>query len=210
MRTTPLPIAPAPDSRDPMWVHRFGRTERFAHWWTMLMITIALLTGLGLGDDDAGGPLLLVHVLAVVSIGVGLAVALVIGDRRMLLQSARRLFAFDQRDAAWVRARIEHPFSRDVHRDWGMFNTGQKLLAWALSISVVAVIVTGIQSWSAGGEGGNHGTAVAICMVLVGAHIFMAVVNPSTRPALRGMVFGFVRRSWAATHHAAWLRDHHG
>jgi formate dehydrogenase subunit gamma len=33
----------------------------------------------------------------------------------------------------------------------------------------------------------------------------MAVVNPSTRPALRGMVFGRVRRSWAAQHHRAWL-----
>jgi formate dehydrogenase subunit gamma len=209
MATAPLPIAPVQVSRDDMWVHRFGRTERFVHWWTMLMITIALLTGLGL-SDDAGGPLLLVHVLAVVSIGVGLSAALIIGDRRALLQSARRLFSFDPRDGAWIRARVEHPFSRDIHRDWGMFNTGQKLLAWALSISLVAVVGTGIQSWSAGGEGGSHGTAVVISMILVGAHIFMAVVNPSTRPALRGMVFGIVRRSWAATHHAAWLREHHG
>ena len=36
-------------------------------------------------------------------------------------------------------------------------------------------------------------------------HVFMAVVNPATRPALPGMVFGRMRRSWAARHHRAWL-----
>jgi formate dehydrogenase subunit gamma len=35
----------------------------------------------------------------------------------------------------------------------------------------------------------------------------MAVLNPATNHALRGMVFGKVRRSWAARHHAGWLED---
>ena len=145
--------------------------------------------------------------LAVALIGVGLVAAVLVGDRRALLRAARRLFSFDQRDAAWLHARLRHPLSRDIHREWGMFNTGQKVLAWALSISIAVVIVTGIQSWSAGGEGGNHDTAILLSMVLLGAHVFMAVVNPATRPALAGMVFGRVRRSWAATHHEAWLND---
>jgi cytochrome b subunit of formate dehydrogenase len=88
-----------------------------------------------------------------------------------------------------------------------MFNTGQKLLAWALATSMVAVIVTGFQSWSAGAEGGLHGAAVAVTMALLSAHLFMAVVNSATRPAFAGMVFGRVRRSWAATHHNEWLND---
>jgi cytochrome b subunit of formate dehydrogenase len=35
-------------------------------------------------------------------------------------------------------------------------------------------------------------------------------VNPATRPALRGMVRGYVSRSWAAKHHAQWLRESDG
>jgi formate dehydrogenase subunit gamma len=89
-----------------------------------------------------------------------------------------------------------------------MFNPGQKMLAWAISGSVAAVVVTGVQAWfTHSGEGGLHGTAVVITAVLLSAHVFMAVVNPATRPALRGMVFGRVSRSWAAEHHGEWLGD---
>ena len=64
------------------WVHRFGRTERFVHWWTVLMLSVALLSGLGMGDDGGGGPLLMVHVSAVAMIALGLAGALLFGQRR--------------------------------------------------------------------------------------------------------------------------------
>ena len=36
-------------------------------------------------------------------------------------------------------------------------------------------------------------------------HFFLAVVNPGTRPALRGMLLGTVDRAWAEHHHAAWV-----
>ena len=90
-----------------------------------------------------------------------------------------------------------------------MFNPAQKALAWALTGAVTLVIYTGIQAASAGGDdaGGLHATAVIVAMVLLGAHIFMAVLNPATNHALNGMVFGRVRRSWAAQHHGGWLKD---
>jgi formate dehydrogenase subunit gamma len=93
-----------------------------------------------------------------------------------------------------------------------MFNPAQKALAWALSGAIVVVIYTGIQSLSAGGEdsAGPHATAVIVAMVLLGAHIFMAALNPATNHALVGMVFGRVRRSWAAKHHNGWLKDQSG
>jgi formate dehydrogenase subunit gamma len=140
-----------------------------------------------------------------VLIGVGLAAVVILGDRRAILRSAHRLLGFDGRDAAWVRARLRHPFHASGEPEWGMFNTGQKLLAWAVGASIAAVIVPGAQSWSAGGEGGFRGAAVAVAVTLLSAHFFMAVVNRTTRPALAGMVFGRVRRSWAAKHHSEWL-----
>jgi formate dehydrogenase subunit gamma len=196
-----------PDVKSPpeAWVHRFGRTERFVHWWTVLMLSVAVLSGFAMGDDGGSGPMLTVHVASVVMIGVGIAAAMLFGQHRALLTAARRLFLFDRRDAAWLRARVGDPFHPDANPTWGMFNTGQKILAWALSTSVIIVIVTGVLSWSQGGEGGLHGAAVLLTGLLLAAHVFMAVVNPGTRPALHGMVFGRVRRSWAAKHHRAWL-----
>ena len=191
----------APDA----WVHRFGRTERFVHWWTVLMLAVAVISGFGMGDDGGSGPILMVHVGAVVLLAVGFAGALLFGDHRAVFAAVQRLFIFDRRDVAWVRVRVHNPFHPDADPAWGMFNTGQKLLAWALSTSVVLVIVTGVLSWSQGGEGGLHGAAVLLTGLLLSAHLFMAVVNPRTRHALHGMVFGRVSRAWAATHHRAWL-----
>ena len=188
------------------WIQRFGRTERFAHWWTVLMLSIAVVSGMGMGDDGGSGPLLVVHVGAVALMGSGFVAALVFGERRALLDAAQSLFVFDRRDAAWLRARVRDPFHPDANPSWGMFNTGQKALAWTLAASVMTVIVTGIVSWSHG-EGGLHGAAVLLTGILLAAHIFMALLNRATRPALHGMVFGDVRRSWAAEHHGAWLQS---
>lgn len=209
VRGSMAPLRPVQDqtpTATDSWVPRFGRTERFAHWWTVAMLAAALLTGLAMGDDAESGSLLTAHVGAVVLIGFGLLVAVVVGDGRAMSRATLRLFTFDRRDAEWVLARVRHPWGGRSAHEWGMFNTGQKLLAWAVAGSVAAVVVTGIQSWSAGAEeGGPHATAVVVTVVLLSAHVFMAVVNPSTRPALHGMVFGRVRRSWAAKHHGAWL-----
>ena len=190
------------------WVQRFGMTERFAHWWTMLMVTIALATGLALGEEAESGTLLTVHWGSVALIGVGYTFALVIGDARALLRATWSLFAFDRRDATWFRSRLRHPFGGN-HGDHGMFNPGQKALAWALTATMAAVILTGIQSLSAKGEdaAGPHAAAVIAAMVLVGFHVFMAALNPATSHALAGMTRGKVRRSWAAVHHGRWLDD---
>ena len=71
------------------------------------------------------------------------------------------------------------------------------------------MIYTGIRAALAGGDdaGGPHSVAIVAAMVLLGAHVFMAVLNPGTNHALHGMVFGRVRRSWAAKHHGGWLKD---
>jgi len=192
------------------WVHRFGRTERFAHWWTVLMMAVALATGLMLGDDGAdGGPMLTAHWGAVVMIGVGLLCALLLGDTRALLRAAWNLFSVDRRDMVWVRDHLHKQQPGASHGDYGMFNPAQKALAWALATAVAAVIYTGIRAATAGGDnaGGAHVTAVVVAAVLLGAHVFMAVLNPATNHALNGMVFGRVRRSWAAKHHGGWLKD---
>jgi formate dehydrogenase gamma subunit len=193
------------------WVRRFGLTERFAHWWTVSLFVAALLTGSAMGDEARSGTMLTAHVAAVVLLFVGVFAALMFGDHRALLRAARQLVSFDRTDVAWALARVRHPLRRSDEHRWGMFNTGQKLLAWSVGVAMAAVIGTGIQSWSAGGgdggEGGAHSAAVTLASVLLGAHVFMAVVNPTTRPALAGMVFGRVRRSWAAKHHSKWLDD---
>ncbi len=189
-------------------VHRFGRTERLLHWWIVLLFGLALLTGVAMGDEAESGSLLRLHIGSVVFIGIGIVVALTFGDAVAILRSAKELFIFDRTDISFLVTTVRHP-GHVGHTHWGKFNIGQKVLAWSLLGSLAAVIVTGINSWSAGeGASGPHAAAVVVTLTLLGAHIFMAVINPTTRPALPGMIIGHVRRSWAAEHHPAWLEDH--
>jgi formate dehydrogenase subunit gamma len=196
------------DVEDDARVHRFGRTERLLHWWVVVMFAAALLTGIAMGDESESGSLLKLHIGSVALIGIGFVVALVVGDSRAVLSSAKDLFIFDRTDLKFVVNLFSHP-GQSGHVRWGKFNIGQKILAWTLVASVAAIIVTGINSWSAGeGASGPHAAAVAVALVLLGAHVFMALINPATRPALPGMIFGSVRRTWAAKHHPAWLEEH--
>ena len=92
--------APTTTTEESEWVRRFGLTERFAHWWTVLMVAVALGTGLALGDEGAeSGTLLTAHWGAVVLLGVGLLAALALGDTRALLRATAQLFSIDRRDA---------------------------------------------------------------------------------------------------------------
>jgi hypothetical protein len=59
-----------------VWVQRFGRTEWFVHWWTVLWLSVAVLSGLSMGDDSGGGPLLTLHGSAVAMMALSLAAAL--------------------------------------------------------------------------------------------------------------------------------------
>ena len=194
-------VMSGPDDR----VERFGVTERLLHWWIVAMFASALLSGIALGDEAESGPVLYVHIGSVILIGVAIVFALVFGNTMAVLRSAKDLLIFDRTDLSFVLNSIGHP-SRRSHVRWGKFNIGQKVLAWSLIASLSAVVVTGINSWSSGeGASGPHAAAVLLTLALLTAHVFMAVINPSTRPALPGMIFGHVRRSWATEHHIAWL-----
>lgn len=198
----------------PLFVHldgartdRFALTERLLHWWTVSMFTIALLTGFWMGNEfETGTTQFNLHVASVILIGAGIVVALVFGSARSVLRSLKALFIFDRVDVAGITARLKDPLHRRGDVRWGKFNPGQKLLAWCLLASVVALVLTGISSWQTGGDlYAHHQLAAFVCLALLCAHVFMALLNPSTRPALPGMVFGTVKRSWAAKHHAEWL-----
>jgi cytochrome b subunit of formate dehydrogenase len=56
-------------------------------------------------------------------------------------------------------------------------------------------------------DGAIHNVAGVAIIVLVCGHLYMAVINPATRHALRGITTGYVDAEWAAHHHGAWTAD---
>jgi formate dehydrogenase subunit gamma len=195
---------------DAAYVRRFSRTERAVHWIHATAFFVLLGSGLvlyvpSLSRLVARRPLVKdVHVYTAVVWLVALALVVALGDRRGLRRTARELDLFDDDDRLWLRG---------ARRPQGRFNAGQKLNAALTAAFAVLFAVSGFLLWL--GERDTtfrfastillHDGLMYVSLVLVAGHLYLALIYPATRHALRGMTLGSVRRDWAAQHHAKWI-----
>jgi formate dehydrogenase subunit gamma len=184
---------------------RFSRTERAAHWLVAAAFAVMLLSGTQVPHHWSATTLWFdVHVGAAVVLVAGLAGLLLGRGGRRLWSTVRELRRLDAADRAWLSpSRI---LQRRPPPPVGRFNGGQKVNARLALAGLTGLYVTGLVLITAGGAlGGLHGPFAVLTSVLVGAHIYMAALNPSTRPALRGMTLGSVDREWAEHHFPRWV-----
>lgn len=187
---------------------RFSRTERAAHWLVAAAFAVMLLSGTQVPHHwTATTPWFDVHIGAAIVLVAGLAGLLLGRGGRRLWSTLRELRRLDAADRAWLSP------SRIVQRrpppPVGRFNGGQKINARLALAGLTALYVTGLVLVLAGGGplGGLHGPFAVLTSLLIAGHIYMAVLNPSTRPALRGMTRGSVDRTWAEHHFPRWVEE---
>jgi formate dehydrogenase subunit gamma len=194
----------------PRRVRRFSRTERTLHWANALGFFVLLASGLILYLPDLAvavgrRPLIKdIHFWSGVAWVVVLALVILLGDRRGLRRTARELDGFDGDDLRWLTARKPRP--------QGRFNAGQKLNAALTAAFTVLFAVSGVLLWL--GERNTefrfastvlvHDGLMYVSLVLLVGHLYLAVLHPATRHALRGITLGSVDEEWAAKHHAKW------
>jgi formate dehydrogenase subunit gamma len=191
-------------------VRRFSRTERALHWANALGFFVLLASGLvlylpSLAVVVGRRPLVKdVHFWS----GIGwislLVLIALLGDRRGLLRTARELDAFEADDVRWLRRRRPAP--------QGRFNAGQKVNASLTAAFAVLFLVSGLLLWL--GERDTrfrfastvllHDGLMYVSLVLLAGHLYLALIHPATRHALRGMTVGSVDETWAARHHPKW------
>ena len=112
-----------------------------------------------------------------------------------LRAAADELDRFDDDDRAWVAWSVTR---RGAEPPQGRFNAGQKLNAAMIAGLMVVFTVSGtlmyLSEVNARFRGTNailiHDVAMVVAIPLVLGHLFLVLVNPSTRPSLRGMVRG--------------------
>jgi formate dehydrogenase subunit gamma len=192
------------------YVRRFSRTERTLHWANALVFFTLLGSGLVLylpSLSSLVGRRPFVKDLHLWS-GIGwialLALVVLLGDRRGILRTARELETFDGDDVRWLLRRRPAP--------QGRFNAGQKLNASLTAAFMVLFAASGILLWV--GERDTrfrfastvilHDGLMFVSLGLLAGHLYLAVLHPATRHALRGMTVGTVSEEWAARHHAKW------
>jgi len=192
------------------YVRRFSRTERTLHWANAIGFFLLLATGLILYLPSLAvlvGRRPLIQDLHFWS-GVGwvcvLAAILLAGDRRGLARLAREVDRFDRDDLRWLLGRRPAP--------QGRLNAGQKLNTALTAAFTLLFLVSGLLLWF--GERDTrfrfastvllHDGLMYAALVLLVGHLYLAVIHPATRHALRGITLGTVDEEWAARHHAKW------
>jgi formate dehydrogenase subunit gamma len=198
--------------RDAVYVRRFSRTERALHWIHATAFFALLGTGLvlyvpSLSALIARRPLVKdLHVYTAVIWIAALALVVAVGDRRGLRRTLRELDLFDEDDRLWLQR---------IPRPQGRFNAGQKLNAALTGAFALLFAVSGFLLWL--GERDTrfrfantilvHDGLMYVSLVLLVGHLYLALIYPATRHALRGMTLGSVRRDWAYRHHRKWVED---
>ena len=100
----------------------------------------------------------------------------------------------------------------------GRFNAGQKLNALLTAAFALLFVVSGFFLWLGerdhrflfDGTGTVHELLTLASVGLLVGHLYLAVIHPSTRHALRGITLGDVREDWAREHHAKWVETERG
>ena len=203
----------------PVYVRRFWPEERSLHWLLAVTFLILLATGLILylpafAELAANRRLWKsLHLGAAIAFWAGLVVLVASDTGGRLRTTASEVDRFDEDDLRWMRWVVTR---RGDEPPQGRFNAGQKLNTAVVFGLMLVFSVSGLlmylQETDAAVRGRTsailvHDVATWIAVPLVAGHLYLVLVNPSTRHSLRGMVLGTVRRDWARRHHPKWDAD---
>jgi formate dehydrogenase subunit gamma len=194
----------------PGYVQRFTLTERLLHWIHASAFFVLLGSGLvlylpRLSAAVARRPLIKdVHFWTGISWAGAILLVSVLGNRRALAATIREIDLFDRDDGRFLTGRTRVP--------QGRFNAGQKVNAIITAAFAVLFFVSGLLLWYGerdtrfrlGGTVYLHDALMYVSIVIVVGHLYLALVHPVTRHALRGMTLGTVREDWAKAHHEKW------
>jgi formate dehydrogenase subunit gamma len=192
------------------YVQRFTLTERVLHWVHATAFFVLLGSGLvlylpSLSTAVNRRPLVKdVHFWTGISWAGAILLVVALGNRRALRATVREIDLFDGDDMRFLAGQ--------THAPQGRFNAGQKVNAILTAAFAVLFFASGLLLWYGerdtrfrlAGTVFLHDALMYLSVVIVLGHLYLAVIHPATRHALRGMTLGSVRADWARRHHAKW------
>ncbi len=230
------PTASTPDARQPIAVTaeakgtsrskeilRFQQSERVLHWSIAVPFMVCFATGMvlmffynlhaaGISRQFlswlhriAGAALILFPPLTIVRHW---------RDYRIHLYNTKHAWNWTTGDLKWLVLMIPASVNRKiVLPDQGKFNAAEKLNFLMVLCTYPFFIATGLLIWMP--ERVILFWIVHVGMALIATplmlgHIYMALINPSTRVGLSGMLSGHVDRNWASHHYRLWYRENFG
>ena len=219
--TAPVwPARPSPAAPPSQLILRFQRSERLLHWSIAVPFMVCYFTAatlilfFGLHSERPAREILSwIHRIA----GVGLLTFPLwtglrnLRDYKLHLGNIRQAWRWAWADVKWlvlmgvaaVNRRIQLP-------EQGKFNAAEKLNFMMVMGTYPVFLVTGVLLWLPGIAFVSWIVHVGMALLatpLMLGHIYMALINPSTRVGLGGMFSGYVDRQWARHHYQRWYRE---
>jgi formate dehydrogenase gamma subunit len=189
------------------YVRGFRRIERVSHWDLLVSYLVLMCTGILINHWGTGLPsdLRFAFGLAHRVFAVGLLVAplfLLAFDTHHFLMAVRKAFSWSKDDLAWFRDTWAwlKSFGKEGALKRGAYNPGQRL--WYLYVPTAMAIfaVTGALKWLGAEVVGKgivekatliHVTIAVVTDVLLALHIYLKLVWPVLRDAIRGTKYYF-------------------
>jgi formate dehydrogenase subunit gamma len=201
---------------------RFAKSERLLHWSIAGPFLVSFATGVTLAlvyNPDPSRPLrgafALVHRISGIALMIFplLAVIKSRGDARIHFYNIRQAWIWVYDDFKWlalmglaaVNSSIKLP-------EQGKFNAAEKINFMVLMTTYPLYVFTGLLMWLTHLPVLSwilHFLMAVFAAPLLLGHLYMALINTSTRPGLHGMISGHVDRHWAKHHYRRWYREHH-
>lgn len=191
-------------------IKRFTGTERALHWVHAVAFFLMLGTGMALYiqalEVAIGRRYLMknIHLLVAVVWVVAILAIIALGNRKALRASWREVETIDRDDRRWLSGK---------RAPQGRLNAGQKLNTIVQVAFALLFLISGFFLWLGqrdhtflfDGTGALHNTLTFISIALILGHLYLALIHPSTRHALKGMTTGEVDVEWAEKHHSKWV-----
>ncbi len=200
-----------------LFIQRYTDNQRINHWLVVLFFGLAGFSGLALFHPNLffltqffGGP----QWTRIVHPYFGIVVFLLF---LVMFIGFWRINLWRREDTQWVKAAPELVFKGDEAKmpPVGKYNAGQKLVFWAMALSLIVLLATGLlfwQDWFANTVPiwiqriavAVHALAAFIMSLTAVVHIYAAIWVKGT---LRAMTQGTVSSGWAKHHHPLWYRE---
>jgi formate dehydrogenase gamma subunit len=222
---TPAPAAPQATEKVSAGnnkILRFARSERMLHWCIAVPFLVSIATAVilvALYNPSPSRPYRAIFSRLHRISGVALMILPMLaafkarGDVRLHFYNIRQAWIWMFDDIKWlalmglaaVNPRIKLP-------EQGKFNAAEKINFMVLMVTYPLYVATGLLMWLtplAILSWLLHFFMALMAVPLISGHLYMALINPSSRVGLHGMISGFVDRQWAKHHYRRWYRDHH-
>ncbi len=196
--------------------YRFVRIERLMHWVNAVSFfalattgAILLLRGAFGFSNDLIATIHLWHVYVGAVYFFGPALIFLIGDWRAGVRWTANAFRWTLSEFVWLMGPARRFLPRLGEPVVGRFNAGQRLNLLGQIVGKWALAITGYSMHFEPGQllmYNIHVAVFVILLVLVSGHIYMGLINRSTRHSLNAMLSGFVDVKWLEHHHPTWLK----